>query len=483
MTALRKAETRKLIASLEAQGCRIEWAKSGDKRGPDGLGNVGRFPVKVWPPDKSRHFILLHQTVSSPNDVTVKRTEVQRAGLVWPFDDKRATKALHKAVANSRKENDSPMSTTESIAQAVQQGEPMRHLKVPAAVTNRTHPPTVESIARFQPYAAGMPETFWTDQLIKRLQHDDVQGYRGNGGSQRAMDMLDWLGYRVVEFKRNRGGFSYRWVKDPNAIVKPGVTREERAAKASRALLDFRAKQREGKVTPIRANGDPVREVTTNVGAALQDAIAEVEQKMSADLGQPVRVDQTPLLEEPKKLHHDRKQCASCGKWFTPEGFERHVAEFEHGVKKKAPAFTPDPDETLTPDFEGIEALRGGPVDLETATAIVSKADYDALEAMALETERKLAEAHGEVESLRRVHEQYRTDIAAREAEVVELRRERDELKDALKRSEDEVDVLELERRDDNSWLLDPNENLQVRTLREQAANMGVVIEVRARRA
>lgn len=111
-------------------------------------------------------------------------------------------------------------------------GEPMEHARTPPGA--RKFPrPTPESIGPFADALRSMQGSFWTADVLAILKMRDVPGYKGNSGNQRAQGMLDFLGYRVIETKRNRNGYAYRWVLDPNAVVGQPQTAAERATKAA----------------------------------------------------------------------------------------------------------------------------------------------------------------------------------------------------------------------------------------------------------
>lgn len=344
MGGLRKGETAELIGHLQAQGARVEGRAFRSTAGKPTT--ELRFPVKVFPPNGSPMFTI-HQTVGDRHQRTVLDGIIRRAGMQPPGPVREKKKAM----------------STDVIAP----GEPMQHVRVPPAVSNRHYPPLEENVQRFLPYLEGMPETFWTDELVERLQ--DVTGYRGTAGPQHAIEMLDWVGYRVVEAKPNRAGFSYRWAKDPNAEVRPGVSQAERVAKMSAAMKKVRAARQ-------------VKQATV-----------------------------TPIV---------------------PQG---------NGRSER-------------------------PVDT------VAKADYEALEAMALETERKLAEvSRGKDEVIAQ-----RDTLNAR---LSELERERDQLRKKLEAEQDTTAA-------DDSWLLtedDLDGDMTLIELMAAARRMRVAIEIRARKA
>jgi hypothetical protein len=329
--------------------------------------------------------------------------------------------------------------------------------------------------------------------------------------------MLDFLGYRVVEVKRNRNGYAYRWKKDPNAEVgQPQSTaeRSRRAAetKAAKGIKSgpqpgFRKEQR-GKtwVPPVPAVANAITDLhspavkpATAVGSALVDAmlLREAEASIALDKGE------VQTLSDKKA--HERKRCTECNRWFTPEGYDRHVSDTGHDGHEKTTV--PQGGQTETgagPEASGvtsaagtapsIEALRGGPVDLEAAgvhnTEFVPKADYEVMERMAQETEAKLAAALDQVRRLEEGSAALIEDLAAERRERDQLRADLEKVTQHARYGETLIDTLKEQvalldqavRPDDDSWTIEPARHLTLGTLIEQATTMGVTLEVRARR-
>lgn len=234
MSGLSKSETEELARSLELQGCRLER--------PSGSGG---YPIRVFFPDDAGTTVL-HGSVTDKNAVTIKRTEVRRAGLTWPFDDRRATKRLHKQL----RQEQGTMSTATTTAPRLSREElnPLGHVRFPPGA--KDFPTPMESSARpvMDALKSMHGTTFWTDQVYSVLTMRDVPGYKGNAGMQRLQGMLDFLGYRVVETKRNRNGYSYRWEQVPNYEVPPFA---DRTAQAKAAAIAKAAKRSTASVTPI----------------------------------------------------------------------------------------------------------------------------------------------------------------------------------------------------------------------------------------
>lgn len=232
MTGLSKSDTELLARSLELQGCRLERPSTS-----------GGYPIRVYFPDGEGSTVL-HGTVADRMAVTLKRTEIRRAGLTWPFDDKAATKRLHK----QRRQEQGTMSTETTPKPSREELNPLGHVRFPPGA--REFPAPLErSVQPVLDVLKGVQAPFWTDQALSALLARGVPGYKGNAGMQRLQGMLDWLGYRVVETKRNRNGYSYRWEPVPNYERPPFA---DRVAQGRAGALAKAAQRSTASVTPIK---------------------------------------------------------------------------------------------------------------------------------------------------------------------------------------------------------------------------------------
>ena len=451
----------------------------------NGVGREGSFPAKVFPPDPSKNMILLHGTYSDINAVTLTRNDVRRAGLVWPYDQ-------HDTQIKTQSRKDEPMTDSAPTTAERKHGT---HLMEPAGARSMKYAPSQSSIDRFIPATKVLSDTFWTDEVLAQLNGAGVKGYAASSGMQRVQGMLDHLGYRVIETRRNRNGYAYRWALE--AEPRPAA---------------------EARVTPIgKPETEPVPIV--DFGEAKADEL-DAPSVLSANAG-PVAaaMAEAQRRSEERRTKHERVQCETCQRWFTRDGYEHHIEATQHGENK--------PVLTTTAPFSGeaaaaIEALAADPqqrpepaaepaaepLQPETTT-MVSRADFEAMEALATEAQEVITETRSQLfdanEEADRLREQaataraeltealgqLETAVTARATIMATLDDEREarnrraiEHREEIETLEHTISLLE-ESSNVGTWLIDPEEN-RTRDLVDlfgDAARLGVKIELRARRA
>lgn len=252
--SIAKKDVRVLLDSLAAQGCTLK--------------EQGNSSVLVFFPNGGS--TVVHQSVSDANALTIKRNEVRRAGLVWPFDDSKAAKAArkgeHVTIEATKQQTAADGRAVAGLARGEvpepeQQAPELKRLvdvRRPPGADVDTKQPSPETVARVRAALLQVSEPFWTADVLAHLQ--EGPGFRNSSGMQRLQGVLYWLGYRVVASKPNRSGHVYRWALSPAddrarlqelpapAKAKPAVGRqapalslEQRRAKAAEPASPDRA--------------------------------------------------------------------------------------------------------------------------------------------------------------------------------------------------------------------------------------------------
>lgn len=194
------------------------------------------------------------------------RSQIRRAGLHWPLDPPETAK------------KETTMSATDTTERPL-----LEHQRVPGTVEAYRSSPTrrpreqtyrqVEHLLR--DFAARGP--FWTDAFVAEARAEGIPGYANTAGMGQGQIILDFAGFRVVESKPNRGGYSYRWARDER---QPWPT--EFAAVAGMALT--RQQEAASNVTPITAKpAPPAHRLTPIVPAVAEEPEQSLAEEALAD--------------------------------------------------------------------------------------------------------------------------------------------------------------------------------------------------------
>lgn len=177
--AMTPKERKQILKGLLEQGA-VEHRQG--KRGTIlHLPNGGTFNVPVGTSDHKARLAM--------------RAEVKRAGLHWPLDPPEKKEKNMPIIARNEQGEIVPPAVTAGY----ENGLPLRS--------------TWEAVRPILEEYDG--KEFWTDDVLPRVA--DMSGYRGSGGARRLQHMLWFGGFRVIDAKPNRNGFSYRWNRPEGA--------------------------------------------------------------------------------------------------------------------------------------------------------------------------------------------------------------------------------------------------------------------------
>lgn len=275
-SALSRGKIDKLVNDLERQGTRVEWQ--------------GKNVRKLYFPNGS--WAQVHNSPSDINWTYNVRRRVIAAGLVWPLEDSKKTKAAHKSHASAKPPIPENWERPEAPFDHVQEPPGLGFYKNFKGIRNDRTRPTDKQIGyvRGALFKMGNPETFWTAQVADELR--DVTGFRGASGNE-IHGTLDWLGYRVREARKYKVGHIYRWVLDPT---------KDRAAAETLPMLVPQDKPVDEPVEPEETPAEP--ETPTPEPEAVSEAPVAAEEVLS----EPIRdTNERPGYTETELEHYQRQ--------------------------------------------------------------------------------------------------------------------------------------------------------------------------------
>lgn len=162
----------------------------------------------------------------------------------------------------------------------------LEHQRVPVQVESRRRSgvrPRENLYRANEPLLRGFADkTFWTEEYVEAAIARGLTGF--GGGSGTATVWLDFAGFKVVESKRNRNGWSYRWARDER---QPWPNREEDFAPKITGAAKLRM---EGKLTtptkaeaPAKNDADVVEQDLAATEAVIQPVPKEAVPQGNAE--------------------------------------------------------------------------------------------------------------------------------------------------------------------------------------------------------